>query len=49
MRNAFFRPPDLIHKSEDLGLKIKFSNKKDLFCAWTDSKKIVGLIIMLRN
>jgi hypothetical protein len=23
MRKAFFRPPDLLHKSEDLGLKIQ--------------------------
>ena len=25
MREAFFRPPDLLHKSEDLGLKVQMT------------------------
>ena len=40
MRKAFFRSPDLLNKSEDLGLKIQISNKNDLLCAWRDFNKI---------
>ena len=33
MRKAFFRPIDLLHKKEGLGLKIQINYKNDLFCA----------------
>ena len=40
MRKAFFRPPDLLHKSEDLGQKKnKFSTKNDFLCAWRNFNK----------
>ena len=38
MHKAFFRPPDLLHKCEDLGLKIQI-DKNDLLFAWRDFNK----------
>ena len=48
MRKAFFRPPDLLHKSEDLGLKVQ-STKNDLLWAWRDFKFFVMYVHIINK
>ena len=49
--HAFFIPPDLLHKSEDLGLKIqiKLSNKMTFFAHGGISIKIYVMHVHIHN